>query len=323
MRARLWLGCFLAFGGGTATAQDYPTRTVTMIVPSAPGGTLDALGRLMAQAMSPDLGRTVVIENVTGAGSLVGMQRLVRSDPEGYVIGFGNVGSMAANVATTRDLGFDPRTDLTPISIVANVPMVLAASPRSGLRDLATLVSRIRERGDGVTFGTPGAGTTGHLAPAYLFTLIGAKAMLVPYRGAGPAMSDLAAGTVDVVIDQTVTMIPAHLGRTAVALAVSGSARAAQLPDVPTFAEAGVPGFDMVIWNAIAGPKGMPSAVAQRLLRAIEAALATPAVASRFADLATAMPPPAQRGPEAMQRQIAADVDRWTQVVRSSGMALQ
>jgi tripartite-type tricarboxylate transporter receptor subunit TctC len=230
MRARLWLGCLLAFCGGAAMAQDYPTRTVTMIVPSAPGGTLDALGRLMAQAMSPDLGRTVVIENVTGAGSLVGMQRLVRSDPEGYVIGFGNVGSMAANVATTRDLGFDPRTDLTPISIVANVPMVLAASPRSGLRDLATLVSRIRERGEGVTFGTGGAGTTGHLAPAFLFTLIGAKGMLVPYRGAGPAMSDLAAGTVDVVIDQTVTMIPAHLGRTAVALAVTGNVRAAQLP---------------------------------------------------------------------------------------------
>ncbi|TCH97903.1 tripartite tricarboxylate transporter substrate binding protein [Roseococcus sp. SYP-B2431] len=323
MRARLWLGCLLAFCGSAALAQDYPTRTVTMIVPSAPGGTLDALGRLMAQAMGPELGRSVVIENVTGAGSLVGMQRLVRSDPEGHVIGFGNVGSMAANVATTRDLGFDPRTDLTPISIVANVPMVLAASPRSGIRDLATLLSRIRERGEGVTFGTPGAGTTGHLAPAYLFTLVGAKAMLVPYRGAGPAMSDLAAGTVDVVIDQTVTMIPAHLGRTAVALAVTGSARAAQLPDVPTFAEAGVPGFDMVIWNAIAGPKGMPPTVVQRLQLAIEAALTSPAVASRFADLAATMPPPAQRGPEAMQRQIAADVDRWVQVVRSSGMALQ
>ncbi|MDB5413066.1 MAG: hypothetical protein JWR10_1401 [Rubritepida sp.] len=323
MWARLGLGCLLAFFGHAATAQDYPTRTVTMIVPSAPGGTLDALGRLMAQAMAADLGRSVVVENVSGAGSLVGMQRLVRSEPDGYVIGFGNVGSMAANVATTRDLGFDPRTDLTPISIVANVPMVIAASPRSGLRDLATLVSRIRERGDGVSFGTPGTGTTGHLAPAYLFTLIGSKAMLVPYRGAGPAMTDLAAGTVDVVIDQTVTMIPAHLGHTAVALAVTGTRRVAQMPEVPTFAEAGVPGFDMVIWNAIAGPRDMPPAVAQRLLRSIEVALASAPVAARFADLATDMPPVAERGPEAMRRRIAADVDRWIEVVRSSGMAAQ
>ncbi|WP_421990484.1 Bug family tripartite tricarboxylate transporter substrate binding protein [Roseococcus sp.] len=323
MRARLWLGCLLAFCATDAMAQDYPARTITMIVPSAPGGTLDALGRLMAQAMSPDLGRGVVIENVTGAGSLVGMQRIVRSDPEGYVIGFGNVGSMAANVATTRDLGFDPRTDLTPISIVANVPMVLAASSRSGVRELATLISRIRERGEGVTFGTPGAGTTGHLAPAYLFTLIGSKALLVPYRGAGPAMSDLAAGTVDAMIDQSVALIPAHQGRTAVALAITGPVRAAQMPDVPTFAEAGLPGFDMVIWNAIAGPRGMPPAVQQRLVRAIEAALASPAVIARFADLASTMPPPEQRGPEAMRRRIAADVESWTQVVRSSGMALQ
>jgi tripartite-type tricarboxylate transporter receptor subunit TctC len=324
MRAGFWLGCVLAIcGSGAAVAQDYPSRTVTMIVPSAPGGTLDALGRLMAQAMGADLGRTVVVENVSGAGSLVGMQRLVRSEADGYVIGFGNLGSMAANAATTKDLGFDPRQDLTPIGIVANVPMVIAASPRSGLRDLRTLMTRIREQGDGVSFGTPGTGTTGHLAPAYLFSLTGAKAMLVPYRGAGPAMSDLAAGTVDAVIDQTVTMIPAHLGRTAVALAVTGDKRIAQLPDVPTFAEAGVPGFDMVIWNAIAGPKNMPPAVVERLVRSIDVALASPAVAARFAELATEAPPPEQRGPEALRRRIASDVDRWKQVVRDSGMALQ
>ena len=323
MRARLLLGCILALCAGAARAQDYPTRPVTMIVPSAPGGTLDALGRLMAQAMAADLGRNVVVENVSGAGSVVGMQRLVRSDPDGYTIGFGNLGAMAASLAITKNLGFDPRQDLTPISIVANVPMVIAASPKSGIRDLTTLLARIRETGDGVTFGTPGTGTTGHLAPAYLFTLTGHKAMLVPYRGAGPAMSDLAAGTVDAVIDQTVTMIPAHLGKTAVALAVTGDKRLAQLPDVPTFAEAGVPSFDMVIWNAIAGPKGMPQAVVQRLLRSIEASLASPNVVARFADLASEAPPAAQRGPEAMRARIAADVERWQQVVKASGMVLQ
>jgi len=324
MRGKLWLAALMALCCGRgAVAQDFPTRTVTMIVPSAPGGTLDALGRLMAQGMAEDLGHNVVVENVSGAGSIVGMQRLVRSAPDGYVIGFGNLGSLAANVAVTRELGFDPRQDLTPIGIVANVPMVIAASKQSGVRDLGTLLSRIRERGDGVNFGTPGTGTTGHLAPAYLLSLTKLHATLVPYRGAGPAMSDLAAGTVDAVIDQTVTMIPAHRGGTAVALAVTGPQRIPQLPDVPTFAEAGVPGFDMVIWNAIAGPKGIPEPVVQRLVRSVEAALASPAVISRFAELATTAPAPEERGPEALRQRIAADVDRWVRVVRDAGITPQ
>lgn len=313
----LWMG----LPASRAEAQDYPARTITLIVPSAPGGTLDALARLMAQGMGADLGRTVIVENVTGAGSVVGTQRLVRSEPDGYTIGFGNLASMAATVALGADPGFDPRRDLTPISIVANVPMVIAASPRSGVRDLRSLVERIRARGEEVSFGTPGTNTTGHLAPAYLLSILNAKAMLVPYRGAGPAMSDLAAGTVEAVIDQTVTMIPAHQGRTAVALAVTGAQRIPQLPEVPTFAEAGVPAFDMVIWNAIAGPRDMPQARVDRLLKAIEAALASPAVAARFADLATTAPPPGERGPAAMRARIEADVARWTEVVGKAGLA--
>ncbi|MBB5696259.1 Bug family tripartite tricarboxylate transporter substrate binding protein [Muricoccus pecuniae] len=313
----LWMG----LPASRAEAQDYPARTITLIVPSAPGGTLDALARLLAQGMGADLGRTVVVENVTGAGSVVGTQRLVRSEPDGYTIGFGNLASMAATVALGADPTFDPRRDLTPISIVAEVPMVIAASPRSGVRDLRSLVERIRARGEEVSFGTPGTNTTGHLAPAYLLSILNAKAMLVPYRGAGPAMSDLAAGTVEAVIDQTVTMIPAHQGRTAVALAVTGAQRIPQLPEVPTFAEAGVPAFDMVIWNAIAGPRDMPQARVDRLLKAIEAALASPAVASRFADLATTAPPPGERGPAAMRARIEADVARWTEVVGKAGLA--
>ncbi|MFZ6764460.1 Bug family tripartite tricarboxylate transporter substrate binding protein [Pseudoroseomonas sp. WGS1072] len=324
MRRRFWIATVLALCcGDGAVAQEFPARTVTMIVPSAPGGTLDALGRLMAQGMAETLGQNVVVENVSGAGSIVGMQRLVRSAPDGYTIGFGNLGSLAANVAITKELGFDPRKDLTPIGIVANVPMVIAASNKSGARDLGTLLARIRERGDGVTFGTPGTGTTGHLAPAYLLSLTRLQATLVPYRGAGPAMSDLASGTVDAVIDQTVTMIPAHRGGTARALAVTGSQRLAQLPDVPTFAEAGVPEFDMVIWNAIVGPRDIPAPAARRLGEAVEAALASPAVASRFAELATTAPAPEERGPEVLRRRIAADVERWIQVVKDAGITPQ
>jgi tripartite-type tricarboxylate transporter receptor subunit TctC len=305
-------------GGGA-----WPQRTITLVVPSAPGGTLDALARFFAQAMSPALGRAVVVENVGGAGGLIGMQRGARAEPDGHTIVFGNMGVMAASVALNPDSGYDPRRDLAPVGMAAHVPMVLAASPQSGVRDLQELLARIRERGEGVTFGTAGLGTTSHLAPALLMHLTGLKATLVSYRGAGPAMNDLAAGVVDAVIDQTVTMIPAHRGRTAVALAVSGAGRVPQIQEVPTFAEAGVPAFDLVVWNAIAAPRGTPPAVVERLAAAVEAALADEELRRRLSELAAVPPAPEERGPEPLRRRIASDVERWTAIVQAAGIARQ
>jgi len=300
-----------------------PQRNITLIVPSAPGGTLDALARFFAQAMTPSLGRTVVVENVSGAGGLIGMQRTMRSDPDGHTLVFGNMGIMAAFVALNPTAGYDPRRDLAPVGMAAHVPMVLATSPRSGVTDLRGLLDRIRERREGATFGTAGLGTTSHLAPALLMQLTGLKATLVSYRGAGPAMNDLAGGVVDAVIDQTVTMIPAHRGRTAVALAVSGTQRVPQIPDVPTFAEAGVPAFDLVVWNAIAAPKDTPQPVIDRLAAAIEAALADAELRRRLGDLAAISPAAEERGPEPLRARIAADADRWIAVVESAGLPRQ
>jgi tripartite-type tricarboxylate transporter receptor subunit TctC len=230
---------------------------------------------------------------------------------------------MAAAVALNPDGGYDPRRDLAPVGLAAHVPMVLAASPQSGVRDLQALLARIRERRDAATFGTAGLGTTSHLAPALLLHLTGLKATLVSYRGAGPAMNDLAAGVVDAVIDQTVTMIPAHRGRTAMALAVTGAARVPQLPEVPTFAEAGVPAFDLVVWNAIAAPRSTPSAVVDRLAAAVDAALADEELRRRLGDLAALPPAREERGPDHLRRRIASDVERWTAVVQAAGLARQ
>jgi tripartite-type tricarboxylate transporter receptor subunit TctC len=303
-----------------ARAHAFPQRTVTVLVPSAPGGTLDALARFYAQALSPVLGRNVVVENVSGAGGLVGMQRLARAEPDGHTLAFGNMGIMAAAYAQTPDSGFDPRRDMAPISLVADVPMVLATSPHSGLRSLDDLLAHIRRNGERATFGTAGLGTTSHLAPAYLLHLAGLKATLVSYRGSGPAMNDLAAGVVDAVIDQTVTMIPAHRGGTAHAVAVSAPARIPQLPDVPTFAEAGRPDFDLVIWNGFAAPAATPPAVLARLHEALEAAMRDPALLARLGELATMLPPPEARGPAAMRERIAADVEKWRVIARASGL---
>ena len=306
-----------------AQTGGWPQRTVTLVVPSAPGGTLDALARFFAQAMSPPLGRGVVVENVSGAGGLIGMQRAARAEPDGHTLVFGNMGVMAASAALNPDPGYDPRRDLAPVGMAAHVPMVLAASPQTGVRDLGGLLARIRERGESTTFGTAGLGTTSHLAPALLLHLTGLKATLVSYRGAGPAMNDLAAGVVDAVMDQTVTMIPAHRGRTAVALAVSGARRVPQLPEVPTFAEAGVPAFDLVVWNAVAAPRGTPTAVVERLAAAVEAALADGELRRRLSDLAAVPPNREERGPEPLRRRIASDVERWTAIAQAAGIARQ
>jgi tripartite-type tricarboxylate transporter receptor subunit TctC len=303
-----------------ALAQAFPQRNITIIVPSAPGGTLDALARYFGQAMAPLLGRSVVVENVGGAGGLIGMQRAARAEADGHTLVFGNMGVMAVGYVLNPNSGFDPRRDLAPISMVADVPMVLAASPRGQIRDLQGLLDHIRRNGDKATFGTAGSGTTSHLAPGYLLHLAGLKATLVSYRGAGPAMTDLAAGTVDAVIDQTVTMIPAHRGGTAIALAVSAPQRIPQLPDVPSFAEAGLPGFDLVIWNAFAAPAGTPAPVVARLAEVLEGAQQDPVLQGRLRDLASTAPAPATRGPEALRQRIAADIAKWTEIIGASGL---
>ncbi|RAI59749.1 Bug family tripartite tricarboxylate transporter substrate binding protein [Roseicella frigidaeris] len=310
----------LAAPAAGARAEAFPQRTVTIIVPSAPGGTLDAVARFFAQAMAPGLGRSVVVENVSGAGGLVGMQRLARAEPDGHTLAFGNMGVMAVGYVLNPGGGFDPRRDMTPLSLVVDVPMVLAASPRGGIRTLAGLLDHIRRSEGRVSFGTAGLGTTSHLAPGYLLHLVGLKATLVSYRGSGPAMNDLAAGVVDAVIDQTVTMIPAHRGGTAVALAVSAPHRIPQLPEVPTFAEAGLPGFDLVIWNGFAGPPGLPAPVTARLAEALEAAQGDAGLQARLQELASSPSPPAERGPAAMQARIAAEVTKWTAIIRQSGV---
>ncbi len=305
------------------TATDWPRRTVTIIVPAAPGGTLDALARFLAQAMSSVLGRNVVVENAGGGNGLIGMQRMMRAEADGHTLAFGNNGIFAAHVSLNPDSGFDPRRDIAPVGLVAHVPMVLSAGPRSGIRTLPALLDHIRRNGERATFGTGGVGSTSYLAPAYLLHLTGLKATLVSYRGAGPAMNDLAAGVVDAVIDQTVTMIPAHRGGTAVALATSARERLPQLPEVPTFAEAGVPGFDLVVWNALAAPRDTPPAVIAKAAEAVEAALSDAEMRRRLSDLAAIAPAAEERGPQALGTLIARDVVKWIEVVRQTGLARQ
>jgi tripartite-type tricarboxylate transporter receptor subunit TctC len=299
-----------------AAAQTYPARPVTMLVPFAPGGTTDVLARILAEEMGKALGQNVIVENVGGAGGRIGTERVTRGEPDGYTVLFGNMGPMAASRALFKDQRYDPRTDLAPIGLVADVPMVIAASKKSGVADLKAFVARVKAQGDKVTFGTAGFGATSDLAPRLLLHLSGLKATIVPYKGAGPAIQDLLGGFVDGVIDQTATLLPLHAAGSVTALAVTGDSRLPQAPDVPTFAEAGLPDFGMKVWNALAVHKDTSPAIVARLVAALDTSLSSDFVAKRFEGLAVPVPPAAIRGPAHLGQLVKAEVERWEAVLK-------
>jgi tripartite-type tricarboxylate transporter receptor subunit TctC len=306
-----------------AAEQNFPSRSLTLVVAAAAGGTTDVLARIVAKRMGEELGQSVIVENVPGGGATVGTRRVVRSDADGYTLIFGNMGSLAANVWLFPQLGFDPRKDLAPVGLVAIVPMVLSVSKQSGIRDLAGLIATLRTKPGALNFGHAGPGTTGHLAAITFLHVTGTKAHDIPYRGAGPAINDLVAGTIDAVIDQTVTMIPMHSGGSVTAIATSSSGRLTQIPDVPTFAEGGVPAFDLTVWNAIAAPAATPRPVLERLEASLQTALTDPELRRRFAELAADMPGPDQLGAEPLRRLIASDIERFGPIINAVGVKVE
>ncbi|MBC9904655.1 MULTISPECIES: tripartite tricarboxylate transporter substrate binding protein [Achromobacter] len=313
--------CLFAFSA-LAGAQGYPARAISMVVPYAPGGSTDGLARIVAQAMGENLGQPVVVENQGGGGTMIGNQRVARAAPDGYTITFGNMGSLAIAPSLYPASKFDPRRDMTAIGLVATVPMVLSVSKASGITKLSDFVERLRKQGKDVNFGNAGSGSTSHIAAAYFLHVTGTQGMQIPYRGAGPAISDLMAGTVEAVIDQTVTMIPIHEGKRVTALAVASPSRLPQIPDVPTFAEGGVPQFNMSVWNGIAAPAGTPPAVVARLEEALAAALKSPNVRESLDKLAAQAPGTQEQGSAAFQALIARDVPRFAELIRDAGITV-
>lgn len=316
------LGAGLIALGANAAAQGYPTRAISMVVPYAAGGSTDGLARIVAQAMGENLGQTVVVENLGGGGTMIGNQRVVRAAPDGYTITFGNMGSLAIAPSLYPKSKFDPRRDMSAIGLVATVPMVLSVSKKSGIITLPDFVARLKKHGADVNFGNAGSGSTSHIAAAYFMHVTQTQGMQIPYRGAGPAIADLMAGTVDAVIDQTVTMIPIHEGKRVTALAVASASRLPQIPDVPTFAEAGVPDFNMSVWNGIAAPAGTPPAVIARLEQALAAALKSPGVRESLDKLAAQAPAEKEQGAAAFQTLIARDVPNFAALIKDAGITV-
>jgi tripartite-type tricarboxylate transporter receptor subunit TctC len=295
----------------------FPARTITIIVPFAAGGATDLLGRILAQQLSAQLGVSVIIENRPGAGGAIGATALKQASPDGHTLMLGTVSTHGINPTLYRGLIYDAIKDFAPISKLAGVPNVLVVSPkRVQARTVAELVAEGRARADGLVFASSGNGTSVHLSGELFRVKSQLKMTHVPYRGSGPAMSDLLAGTVDLMFDNLPSALPHIQAGTLRALGVTSEARAAQLPDVPTLAESGFPGMGGESWFALFASAATPPAIVERLAKETTDALAKPALIERFATIG-AIPRPLTG--QALKDFVAEEIRLWGEVVRLSG----
>lgn len=316
-RRMLLAGAACSAAPWRAARADLPDRTLSIIVPTVPGGTTDILGRLIAQTMAEALGRTIIVENIGGAGGLLGMQRMVRAPVDGGTLLVGNPGILLAAPLLLPGPGLDAQRDLRPVGIFGEVPAALAASRASGIRSMAGFIERARVRPARLTLGVSGVGAATHLAAAALIEAAGLQVTLVPYRGGGQSMADLAAGTIDLAMELAPGIIAAAAGGHAVPLAVGGRAQVPELPGVPTFAEAGIADYPGIVWYALMAPAAASDAAIATYAAAIGRALRGRALLARFHDLAVTPPPEAMQGPEPLRRLLAEDGMRIGALVRA------
>lgn len=314
MLASVSMGAFAPL----ATAQDFPQRPVSLVLPFPPGGSTDVLGRLLATGMEKALGQPVVVENVGGAGGTVGAARVARARADGYTLLFNNMSQSTAK-ALYRSLSYDPLGSFEPVGLVADVPMILVARKGFPALQLPKLREYAAEQRDKVMFANAGVGSTSWLCALLLQQALKTQMTLVPFRGTGPALNDLLGGQVDLICDQPASTT-GHLSTGGIkGVAVANAKRLPTLPDVPTFAESGLPDFDLFVWHGLYTPKGTPQPVVQRLASALQQALADPTVRERMVQLGAAPVDAARATPKALGDFLQADMDRWAPIIRASG----
>jgi tripartite-type tricarboxylate transporter receptor subunit TctC len=309
----LLLACALA--AGLAHAQDYPSRPVKLILPFPPGGPTDILGRLIADNLSPRLGQPVITENRGGAGGNVGAEAAARSAPDGYTLVL-VAPSLAISPTLYAKLNYDPVKDFAPVSLVATVPNVIVTQPSMGPA-LQDFIGSVKEKPGQFNFGSGGAGTSNHLAGELFNLLAGTKLVHVPYKGVNLAMQDVLAGPIHMVVIGVPAAAPHIRSGRLRALAVIAPQRLAALPDVPTIAEAGLPGFEVTTWYGILVPAGTPRPVVARLNAELVKAMHSPEVKERLAGLGTDA---VTSTPEEFSAYIKREIAKWGEVIRKAGL---
>jgi tripartite-type tricarboxylate transporter receptor subunit TctC len=307
----------LAGSANAARAQSYPNHTITLIIPFPPGGSTSIVGRVIADKMSQLLGQAIVVDNRGGAGGTVGTKAAAKSEPDGYTLLLGYTGTLAIGPSLYRDVGYDPRKDFVAVGMIGNAPSSLVVHPSFPVNTVAELIAYAKANPGKVNFGSAGIGTVGHITGEYFAREAGVRIVHIPYKGTGPAISDLLGGHIPMTfspVAATAGNVKAGLLR---ALAVTSLHRSELLPDVPTMIEAGMRGFDAVLAYGLVAPAGTPSAVIDRLNEALRAALASDEVKKQLALDGTEITP---GSPEAYADFIDKDERRWADLVKASGV---
>jgi tripartite-type tricarboxylate transporter receptor subunit TctC len=311
-----------ALAQGVAAAQTYPVRPITVIVPFAAGGPTDVLARVLGDHIRADLGQPVLIENVTGAGGSIGVGRVAAAAPDGYTVSAGHFGTHVANGAI-YSLKYDLERDLDPVARLPSNPMLVVTRRDFPAADLKELVAWLKAHPGKATAGTAGAGSGAHIAGAFLANLVGAPLQFVPYRGTAPAMQDLVAGQIDLIVDQAANALPQVRQASVRALAVTAPTRLAIAPQIPTAAEAGLPGLQMELWNGMWVPHGTPAGIIDRLNAAVVNALADPAVRDKLAPLGLEGPPADQRTPQALRAFQKKEIEKWWPIIKAAHISAE
>ncbi|HVE49607.1 MAG TPA: tripartite tricarboxylate transporter substrate binding protein BugD [Casimicrobiaceae bacterium] len=309
----------LSTAASDSRAQDYPNKPVTIVIPFAAGGPTDVVARVLAQSMSKSLGQSVLVDNTLGAGGTIAATKVARSRPDGYTV-FLHHNGMATSPALYRKLEFNPLTDFEYIGLVADVPMTLVARKDFPPKDFKELVAYLRANKDKVSVANAGLGAVSHLCGMLFMSAINLELTTIPYKGTAPAMNDLMGGQVDLLCDQTTqTTSPIKAERIKV-YGVTSKARLDTLPNVPTLAEQGLAGFEVVVWHGLYAPKGTPMPIVEKMSAALQAALKDPAVVTKFAELSAFPVPPDQATPDALRAHLKKEIDKYGPIIKKAGI---
>ena len=302
----------------SAPAQNYPTRPVVMLVPYAAGGPTDTVARVVAQAMGKPLGQTILVENRPSAGGILAPEQVKNAKPDGYTILIHHVG-MATTPALYRNLRFNPLEDFEYIGLINDVPMTIIARQSFPAKDFEEFLGYIKANKDKVTLANAGIGAASHLCGLLFMTAIQTDFLTVPYKGTAPAMNDLLGGQVDFMCDQTTNTTSQIKSGKVKAYAVTSKQRVPSLPDIPTLDELGLKGFEVGIWHGLYAPKGTPKPAIDKLVAALQEALKDATVKQRFADLGAEAYPLDRATPEALQKFLKSEIDKWGPIIKKAG----